>query len=97
MANRIKRIVGIDQRQIVRRDGHTQAAQRFFHPHLLLFGQSKMLLELIQSFDAVGYLPMPIIPLFLGHIGKGTESPGFIFKYHGILLTGKRSWWKGTA
>ena len=69
-ADGVMGIIGIDKAQVIRRDGHAQGLEGLFNALFLLSGQAHVFLELIKSLDAVFHLPFPIVPLFVGDIGK---------------------------
>ena len=70
LADRAVRIFRIDQRQVVGRDGHTERFERFTDAFLLFSGQLDVFLELIYGLNPVFYLPVPVVPLLVGHFGK---------------------------
>ena len=70
LADRAVRIFRIDQRQVVGRDGHAERFERFADAFLLFSGQLDVFLELIYGLNPVFYLPVPVVPLLVGHFGK---------------------------
>ena len=72
LADGIKGIVQIDQGQVVRRDRHTQLAQRLADALFLIGSQGHIALQIFNCLGAVVYLPMPIVPLLFGNISEQT-------------------------
>ena len=72
LADGIKRIVQIDQGQIVGGDGHAQLAQGLADTLLLVGGQVHVLLQILNRLSAVSDLPMPVVPQIFGNVSKQT-------------------------
>ena len=66
-ADRIVRIVGIDQRDEVGRDVDAELVVGG-QALALLVGQVEDLLDLCEVVDAIGELPAPVVPLLVGHV-----------------------------
>ena len=69
-ADGVVRVVGVDQTQIIGSDGHAERLERLFHAFLLLSRQADVFLQFVEGFYSVSYLPFPVVPLFVGDVGK---------------------------
>ena len=79
-------ITGLDQGQVVGGDGHAQGAQAGLDAFLFLGGQLDVLLQIFQSLDTVLDLPVPVIPLLIGHVGEQDLTAGL---YHNKVILSK--------
>ena len=69
-ADGIVRVIGIDEAQVIRGDGHAQGLEGLLDALFLLGGEAHIFLELLEGLDAVFHLPLPVIPLFVGNFRK---------------------------
>ena len=74
LADGIKRIVQIDQGQIVGGDGHAQLAQSLGNAGFLVGGQGHILLQILNRLSAVSDLPMPVVPQIFGNVSEQTVA-----------------------
>ena len=72
LADGIKRIVQIDQGQIVGGDGHAQLAQGLGNAGFLVGGQGHVLFQILKRLSAVGNLPMPVVPQIFRNVSEQT-------------------------
>ena len=72
LADGIKRIVQIDQGQIVGGDGHAQLAQGLGNAGFLVGGQGHVLFQIFDRLSAVGNLPVPVVPQIFGNVSEQT-------------------------
>ena len=72
LADGIKRIVQIDQGQIVGGDGHAQLAQGLGNAGFLVGGQGHVLFQIFDRLSAVGNLPMPVVPQIFRNVSEQT-------------------------
>ena len=72
LADGIKRIVQIDQGQIVGGDGHAQLAQGLGNAGFLVGGQGHVLFQIFDRLSAVGNLPVPVVPQIFRNVSKQT-------------------------
>ena len=79
-------ITGLDQGQVVGGDGHAQGAQAGLDAFLFLGSQLDVLLQIFQSLDTVLDLPVPVIPLLIGHVGEQDLTAGL---YHNKVILSK--------
>ena len=70
LAHWVVGVIGIDEAQVVRSDCHAQSREGLFHALFFLSGKADVLLQVLESLDAVLYLPFPVVPLLIGNIGK---------------------------
>ena len=69
-ADGIVGIIGIDEAQVIRSDGHAQGLEGLLDALFLLSGKAHVFLELLECLDAVLHLPLPVIPLLVGNFRK---------------------------
>ena len=74
LADGIKRIVQIDQGQIVGGDGHAQLAQGLGNAGFLVGGQGHVLFQIFDRLSAVGNLPMPVVPQIFRNVSEQTVA-----------------------
>ncbi len=72
-AERVARILGVEQAGVVRGDGHRQGAPTAGQGRPLLFGKLEDVLQVGSALEAVTQLPAPVVPLGVG--GLGEEVP----------------------
>ena len=72
-AQRLQRVVGVEQARVVRRDAHRQAA--LVAPYRLgfLVGQAHDARQVVQGSNALAVLPAPVVPI----VGAGFRVMGF--------------------
>jgi hypothetical protein len=79
-------IIRIDQAQVIRCYGHTEQFERLVHPLFLFGGQGNVFTQLFQVDDPVPYLPFPVVPLLIGHLGEQLFSSAFFHMFF-LLIT----------
>ena len=82
-------IAGLDQGQVIGGDGHAEGAQAGLDAFLFLRGELHVLFQVLKGLDAVFDLPMPVVPLFIGHVGKQDLAAGL---YHNKVILSKSVW-----
>ena len=66
-ADRVVRVVGVDQAREVGRDVDAELVVRG-QPLALLVGEVEDLADLLERVDPVAELPAPVVPLLVGHV-----------------------------
>jgi hypothetical protein len=72
--DRVVRVVGVDQRDEVRRDVDPELVLRR-QPLALVLGEVEDRLDLLEIVDAVAELPAPVVPLLVGDVLVDRRPP----------------------
>ena len=74
LADRVVRVVLVDEGEVVWSDGHTEGLEGLANAVLFLLSQFYVFFQLVQSLNAVTNLPVPVVPFCIRDVWKHSFS-----------------------